>query len=1182
MGRKKLLSISMRYGWVALLFAFAPALATSCSQGRPNANDDLAFNGGPGGETCATPATGCPCTDVGEDVECGVAKKSSGDFVTCSMGTRTCLPSGTWGECTGDLETRTVLLGSGVMTPQNLATAPTPCPDPCDPYCQAWDDTPDGIDLPPDGGLELSPEGLTLSPTGTFDLTTCSGLVITPSSSSLTVTSLSPVSPDTLTFQAALVPAGCYPGTIAPIWTVDEERADSVTISGSGTDGTLRVVSPIAGPVTVRAYMGPFVATATAQINVDVVTAAAAPSYAASFPSTTGTADSLTILYPYANTVFPLGLAPPIPQWRGASAANAVKVTLRYVNGATTFSWAAIAPENAPLTIVPPSVSIAAAPRFPNIPANAWFFFERSAKGQDAQIVVQRIVSNTLRTEVPTTVRFANGQLKGSIYYQSYGTQLARNFSGGARDSTPSQSVFPGGAFGAATLAIRPGAAQPTVIAGSTGGAPPDGSGTYCRVCHTASSDGNLLITQKFGGGNLASQRYSNLAGVPAATDITATSDGRYAWAAIFPTGGVTSGFLFGNAGVSPTYSSGPPPGGLDASNATLTSALYSLANGSLGASLSATYRSGGTSPTTITIPSSQWGLKAAVPSFSSSGQKITFQHHAGRVCATGSATQCTADERTDGIKQSIAMMDFDPGIRRFSNFKILVTEPNTPCNTTFHPSQPCYNVSPVFLPNDTGIVFEKEVFHNGNVGAASNPLSDFSGTRSGCDVSDATCNNDGTKGELWWTNISGAIQPRRLNAANGRNPDGSTYLPVSSDVETFCRVSGFACTTNAQCCSGTCSNSRCTAVKSPAGAACSNASTCESNACISGRCGCSRNADCATGSCNLTAKTCPSNNYYAPPTMSYQPGHNAVVEPVLNYKPTMNPTPTVDANGNPEYYWMVFTSRRMFGNIATINPWWSDPRRRDISQRVTPKKLWVAAIRANPTSGSDPSFPAFYLPGQEWIAGNAKAYWVQDACVAGSLTRDASTECESSADCCSGSVCQLEVPVGNPAKRHCVPTSVCVDLGGTCSTSSDCCSGRLCSNGTCQDPPPIHLYGSSATFTRDLSNSCRGGERPVWRSFDYQAILPAGTSIVFRARTAATPAELETALPLVTIGTANPPSTTGWTSFPDTIESLFNAAGARSLSNLRIEMQLNPSTDQTIGPTLTNWRTTVDCVPSE
>jgi hypothetical protein len=1159
---------------IAGVAAFSGA---SCSDARPDAASTTFNPFDP--SNCTTMDARCPCNAPGAVAQCSHVARSAGNYATCQSGTRTCLADGQWSTCEGDVEVRTK---SFSIVPLNLATTTSQCANPCDPNCKSYSDTPDGLTL--DAGLELVDGGLTVSATGsTPGFATCTGITVTPvlpDTGTLTITQLSPVMPSTITYEAQLQPPGCYPGAFNPLWTIQDDRKDRAYITDiGGARATVTVVSPIASTIDVAAYAGGLGGLATAQINVDVVDTTSAGAYNLSFPTTTGTADNVTILYPYADTVLPLALLPPIPQWESVNNADSVKVTLRYVNGATSFRWARIGPENNGLTIVTasPNVDLAAGKRYPNIPPYAWKMFERSARGRTADIAIQRHRGGQLHQETATTIRFANSQLKGNVYYQSYGTQLARNFLGSAQDSTGGR-VFPGGAMGAATLAITPGASQPTVVAGSPGANPPDGAGTYCRVCHTASANGSMVITQKFGGGNKVSQRYVNLTGTPTFVDMP-NSDGRYAWPAIYPTSTTTAGFLFGNAGVSDAYNTGPAPGGLDGSNTSFKSALYSVATTGLGSNVASIYRTGGGTPVDLTVgqSSANWGLNAAVPVFSSSGDKVALNHYNGRVCATNGAANCTADELLNGDKRSLAIMDYAEvgGTKRFSNFRRLVTEPNAPCNTTFHPTAPCTIVWPTFMPNN-GVVYEREVFHNGHVGKA---LYDFGGTRSGCDENNANCNNDGMKGELWWVNTTGAAQPTRLNRANGRNAAGVSTLPVGTNTSPFCRVSGFTCTAGGDCCSGTCSQNRCTAVKRMAGTGCGAASECESNICVGGtRCGCMRDADCGT-SCNIATGAC-TGGYYTPPTMSYQPGHNATVEPALNYEPTMNPNPTYDAAGNPEYYWVLFTSRRMFGNIATINPWWSDPRRRDISQTVTPKKLWVAAISANPAAGTDPSFPAFYLPGQEWIAGNSKAYWVQEACRAGNAARPPASQCDSDLDCCAGSTCSLDVP--NAPTKHCIPVTACVNLGGACTLDSDCCGGVFCSGGTCQNPPPLPQYGASATFTRDFYGACSSGEKVVWRLLEYQAQLPTNTSIIFSASTADLDTGLATATPVVSIGTASPPSTTGWTGFPNNIDDLLGVAGSDSKRWLRLFMTLNPSVDQTNRPILNQWRVTFDCVPSE
>ncbi|MGH7330926.1 MAG: hypothetical protein ACREJX_21455, partial [Polyangiaceae bacterium] len=103
------------------------------------------------------------------------------------------------------------------------------------------------------------------------------------------------------------------------------------------------------------------------------------------------------------------------------------------------------------------------------------------------------------------------------------------------------------------------------------------------------------------------------------------------------------------------------------------------------------------------------------------------------------------------------------------------------------------------------------------------------------------------------------------------------------------------------------------------------------------------------------------------------------------NYEPTVNPV----ASGG--YFWVVFTSRRMYGNIATTDPFSND------GSIPIPKKLWVAAIDINPVPGADPSHPAFYLPGQELNAPNMRGFWVVDPC------RPNGTSCETGDECCNG-----------------------------------------------------------------------------------------------------------------------------------------------------------------------------------
>jgi len=160
-----------------------------------------------------------------------------------------------------------------------------------------------------------------------------------------------------------------------------------------------------------------------------------------------------------------------------------------------------------------------------------------------------------------------------------------------------------------------------------------------------------------------------------------------------------------------------------------------------------------------------------------------------------------------------------------------------------------------------------------------------------------------------------------------------------------------------------------------------------------------------------------------------------------LNYEPTVNPI----ASGG--YAWVVFTSRRMYGSVATIPPFCSDPRGVDLVQNITPKKLWVAAIDLNAQPGVDASHPAFYLPGQELLAGNSRGFWVLDPC------RPTGESCQSGDQCCDG-YCQPVGPGGALVCSNTPPNTNCSQPQEKCSTAADCCDGQ-CINGFCAENPP-------------------------------------------------------------------------------------------------------------------------------
>ncbi|HMY15652.1 MAG TPA: hypothetical protein PKA58_04945 [Polyangium sp.] len=158
-----------------------------------------------------------------------------------------------------------------------------------------------------------------------------------------------------------------------------------------------------------------------------------------------------------------------------------------------------------------------------------------------------------------------------------------------------------------------------------------------------------------------------------------------------------------------------------------------------------------------------------------------------------------------------------------------------------------------------------------------------------------------------------------------------------------------------------------------------------------------------------------------------------------LNYEPTVNP---IAAGG---YAWVVFTSRRLYGSVAAIPPFCSDPRGVDLFQNITPKKLWVSAIDLNSPAGVDGSHPAFYLPAQELLAGNSRGFWVLEPC------RSDGAGCETGDQCCNGFCSPNAGGMPELICSNAPPEGMCSGLQEKCTTAADCCDkSNICLNGFC------------------------------------------------------------------------------------------------------------------------------------
>ncbi len=143
-----------------------------------------------------------------------------------------------------------------------------------------------------------------------------------------------------------------------------------------------------------------------------------------------------------------------------------------------------------------------------------------------------------------------------------------------------------------------------------------------------------------------------------------------------------------------------------------------------------------------------------------------------------------------------------------------------------------------------------------------------------------------------------------------------------------------------------------------------------------------------------------------------------------LNFYPTVAPTACAG------YFWVYFTSRRTYGNIIEAS-----------ELMVTTKKIWVSAVSINAAPGTDPSHPAFYLPGQELQAGSIRAFPTLEPC------KPTGEECETGLDCCDGFCID----------GYCGEKDECSNIDEKCEVDEDCCDPEAaCIGGYCAYVAPV------------------------------------------------------------------------------------------------------------------------------
>jgi len=436
-------------------------------------------------------------------------------------------------------------------------------------------------------------------------------------------------------------------------------------------------------------------------------------------PPSDGGSQPVTLLYPYNNTVWPRGMLAPLIMWTWAPGdADAIKMELS--TGSGSYSWVGY--------FGPPMILTQTGGKFIRmpIPQDVWSQATTTAgvtlpSGKTDGLVFKLTVEKAGVVSGPVTETWpvAPARLTGTVYYNSYGTNLVKNW--GTTDQA-------GNPVGAAILGIQSGQTGPTLVAGQNSplggnGIPTDDSG--CRVCHVVSSHGGWLLTQSEQGspGDGQSYLYNLSAANVQGSAVAIPTQGTFAWAAMVGDGT----YALTNA-IDPS-SSNP-----------------AITNSSAGGGLSSFWQFAPT-PGAAALPLNGLpaGVAAGYPSYAPDDKLIAYVDVTGHTQFFGDF-----DAGTTPTNDLLKVASYDAATQTFSNVLTIASpEPGTRIGY------------PVFLPDDSGLLFETEV-------------------RAGGDNVMVTRN--GARSELWWVALGANPKPVRLDTLNGKAPSGMPYIPIGGN----------------------------------------------------------------------------------------------------------------------------------------------------------------------------------------------------------------------------------------------------------------------------------------------------------------------------------------------------------------------------------------------------------------
>ena len=225
---------------------------------------------------------------------------------------------------------------------------------------------------------------------------------------------------------------------------------DNVTIGSIDANGLFTASGTAGGVATVTAQSGKNTGSTTVTVNLVVTeNPGNVPANIITQLKNGGNADAaFKWLYPYNKTVFPRGLTGPTMQFAGAAA---------------QYSYVHI--ETASKSLVYDGFFGASTPTRIDLPAATWKMVTLSGgKNEAVTVSVTKMSNNQVTGPVKETWFFAQGALKGTVYYNSYNSTLANNIG--------------------AVLKLKPGG-NAQILSGGNG---------KCTVCHTVSADGSTML----------------------------------------------------------------------------------------------------------------------------------------------------------------------------------------------------------------------------------------------------------------------------------------------------------------------------------------------------------------------------------------------------------------------------------------------------------------------------------------------------------------------------------------------------------------------------------------------------------------------------------------------------------------------------------------------------------------